>query len=119
MHPATRAIPIHNAAPVAGCGGCLHAASQGPVCRDVPGDPCAAPQLSGPADQVQRLLDALAAALGAAGASRVQALTLQPGEVELTLSVSPHCGGASLADGAFQALRALLPDTDIYVLTAH
>jgi hypothetical protein len=35
--------------------------------------------------------------------------------VELQLAVDPRCGGAELADAAFQTLRRLLPDTDIYV----
>jgi hypothetical protein len=36
--------------------------------------------------------------------------------VELRLAVPTDCGGALLADTAFQTLRGLLPDTDIYVL---
>ena len=48
----------------------------------------------------------------------VRALHVQPGEVELRLAVHRHCGGAELADTAFQTLRGLLPDTDIYVTHA-
>lgn len=119
MHADTFTIPIHPAAPVAGCGACAVAGSGGPACRTVPGERCVAPQLSGPADEVQRLLGALAAALGAESASRVQALVVRPGEVELTLAISLQCGGAALAEQAFQTLRTLLPDTDVYVLPAR
>ena len=126
MHGETRTITIQNAAPeVLGCGHCLHADSAAPVCRTVRGDASEAPQLSGPADEVQRLMAALAPALGfdgesgpRAGAGLVRALKLLPGEVELQLAVGRHCGGATLADSAFETLRGLLPDTDIYVTLA-
>ena len=134
MNQAQRVIPI--ASPVAspaaatGCGDCLHDELQGPICPSLLGQDCAAPQLSGPDDEVRRLMVALAPLLhldaandvagqdahtqyGAAGLLR--ALHVQPGEVELQLNVSRHCGGALLADSAFQTLRGLLPDTDIYV----
>jgi hypothetical protein len=121
MDGAFRTITIHEASPAAGapaCGACLHDAARGPVCRAVLDEPCLAPQLSGPADQLARLMAALVLQLGCApdGAGLVRSLRLQPGEVELRLAVSPHCGGAELADTAFQTLRGLLPDTDIYVL---
>lgn len=121
MDDAFRTIAIHAADPAAGapaCGGCLHDVARGPVCRAMVDQPCQAPQLSGPADQLARLMAALVAALGCApdGAGMVRSLRLQPGEVELRLAVPPHCGGAELADAAFQTLRGLLPDTDIYVL---
>jgi hypothetical protein len=100
------------------CGGCLHSAA-GPVCRTVEGQDCAAPQLSGPPEMLQRVLDALTPALASPGQpveALVHALRLVPGEeAELTLKVAPHCSGADLADRAFQTLRSLLPDTDIYV----
>ena len=61
---------------------------------------------------------ALSAQLGCApdGAGLVRSLRLQPGEVELRLAMPAHCAGAELTDTAFQTLRRLLPDTDIYVL---
>ena len=100
------------------CGACLHSAA-GPVCRVAEGRACLAPQLSGPPEQVQRVMDALELALATPdqpGADLVHALRLVPGEeAELTLNVAPHCSGMDLADRAFQTLRALLPDTDIYV----
>jgi hypothetical protein len=45
----------------------------------------------------------------------IQGLSIRDGEAVLKLAVSPRCGGARLADTAFQTLRRLLPDTDIYV----
>jgi hypothetical protein len=126
MHGETRTITIQNVTPeVSGCGHCLHADSDAPVCRTVRGDASEAPQLSGPADEVQRLMAALAPVLGfdgesgpRAAAGLVRALKLLPGEVELQLAVGRHCGGVTLADSAFEALRSLLPDTDIYVTLA-
>ena len=41
-----------------------------------------------------------------------------PGEVDLRLAVARCHGGAALCDSAFQTLRSLLPDTDIYVIPA-
>jgi hypothetical protein len=63
---------------------------------------------------------ALAPVLGALDTSGlVRALHVADGEVELQLALRADCGGAALADSAFHALRALLPDTDIYVLPAR
>ena len=53
-----------NAAPVSGCGRCLQGEDGEPVCRTVRGDASHAPQLSGPADELQRLMAALAPVLG-------------------------------------------------------
>lgn len=107
-------------APVGGCGGCVHGASDGPVCRSLLGEPCAAPTLTGPADELARLLTALTPVLGTLdGSSLVRSLTVQDGEVELQLALRADCGGAALADSAFQVLRGMLPDTDIYVLPAR
>lgn len=115
-------IPIH-AQPATtgpGCGDCLHSAA-GPVCRSDLGELADRPELSGPADQLQQVLAALDASLalqtggGLMGSGLVRALHLRDGEADLTLAVAPRCGGALLADTAFQTLRRLLPDTDIYV----
>ena len=82
---------------------------------------CGSPRLSGPSAELQRLLAAVEADLAQhiaepAGASGlVQSLRLEVGEAELTLTVAPRCGGQLLADCAFQTLRRMLPDTDIYV----
>lgn len=102
----------------ASCSACVHGRAE-TVCRAVLGQDCIAPELSGPRDQIDRLMSALAGALGfrldAEEAIPVAALHVEPGEVALTLTVAPHCGGAGLAAQAFDTLRALLPDTDIYV----
>ncbi|MBP6899073.1 MAG: hypothetical protein KBC73_03230 [Burkholderiaceae bacterium] len=111
-------IPILPAQASRGCSACVQASS-GPVCRTVLGQACGAPTLSGPGQQLQRLLQALGESLGLPVQGQdnrvVRALHVQDGEVELTLAVAPQCGGAELADTAFQTLRRLLPDTDIYV----
>lgn len=116
-------IPIlaSDAAP-GGCAAC-HTADDGPHCLSLAGQPCLAPQLSGPADELQRLLQALAQRLDfppqAPELGGVRALRVTPGEVELQLAVPPGCGtGAAITDAAFQTLRALLPDTDIYITHA-
>lgn len=108
--------PVHG-----GCSACLDS-EDGPVCRSGPAK-CAAPVLDGPAGEVTRLLAALGPVLGFEpghpGDGGVLGLRVLPGEVELQLAFSPGCGGGSeLADRAFQTLRGLLPDTDIYVLPA-
>jgi hypothetical protein len=126
MHGTSRTITIQNAAPGAsGCGHCLHGDDGEPVCRTLRGDASEAPQINGPADEVQRLMAALAPVLGfadesgpRAGAGLMRALSVLPGEVELQLAVGRHCGGAALADSAFETLRSLLPDTDVYVTLA-
>lgn len=123
MGTAIRTIPIHDSAAHHGCGGCLHDSGT-PVCRESLGEACAAPRLQGRPQDVRRVMAALAPALGFAadaadaGTGVVAFLSVQAGEVDLRLAVGPHCGGALLADAAFQALRALLPDTDIYVSNA-
>lgn len=118
-------IPIKSRAPTVtteGCGACLHSAG-GPVCQsacDVSADH--EPEVSGPTEAVQRLLSALDLALGplrdgsvVSARSVIHSLHLLDGEAELTLAIAPHCGGALLADAAFDTMRRLLPDTDIYV----
>ena len=120
MGSALHTIQIHNADPKPGCGNCLHSAGSGPVCRAALGEACTAPELTGPADELARLLLALTPVLGALETSGlVRALHVQDGEVELQLAVRADCGGAALADDAFHTLRHLLPDTDIYVLPAR
>lgn len=123
MGAALHTIPILPAdgscTPAAGCGGCLHRSGIGPVCREAMGEPCAAPTLTGPVDELARLLTALAPVLGSPeGGGLLRSLTVQDGEVELQLALRADCGGAALADSAFHMLRGLLPDTDIYVKTA-
>lgn len=106
-----------------GCGACLHSAA-GPVCRSAQGARCIAPDLLGPPALIRQVLSELERELAVeadgdlASTGLIHALKLQDGEAELTLGVAPHCGGALLADAAFQTLRRLLPDTDIYVTCA-
>lgn len=122
LHPV---IPIHPATvgvAVRGCEGCMPTAA-GPVCRSFVGPLCDAPAISGPPAEVQRVLGALTRTLGIerglVDSGLLHSLRIEPGEVELTLAVAPRSGGAELADTAFQTLRALLPDTDIYVTHAQ
>ncbi|MDZ7814181.1 MAG: hypothetical protein U5L74_14235 [Ideonella sp.] len=78
-------------------------------------------QCTGPADDVQRVLQSLEATLGplttglSSALAVVQALHLGLDDAELILTVPPHCAGARLSDAAFHALRATLPDRDIYI----
>lgn len=117
-HRTIAILDVEAAAAAPHCGACSHDPARGPMCQSVADAAGQAPQLSGPADQVARLMAALTTALRGApdGAGLVRSLRLQPGEVELRLAVLPHCGGAVLAEAAFQTLRGLLPDTDIFVL---
>jgi hypothetical protein len=120
MSVAARTIPIQPAQPSPGCGRCM-SDGQGERLCGVVLDRCeAAPELSGPPDQVSRVLSALVARTGCApdGSGLVRRLLLREGEADLQLSVASHCGGVALADGAFQALRGLLPDPDIFVTFA-
>jgi hypothetical protein len=98
------------------CGACLDSPA-GPICA--PPQPCGDPELVGPRAEIERLLVALKAGMDGALLSTVLlSLRIEPGEVELRLSVPQRCGGAKLADSAFQTLRRVLPDTDIYVTHA-
>lgn len=107
-----------------GCGACL-SSSAGPVCRATL-CPDAHPQhFEGPPELVRQLVAELDAALAVqrpddpdAATSLVHSLTVGEGEAELKLAVASRCAGAHLVDAAFQALRRLLPDTDIYVSSA-
>lgn len=117
-------IPIVATEPLAqpACGGCVLGTTVA-SCRPVLVRASQPPQLSGPRDELQRLIAGLAAQLGfpanAPESGGVRALRVLPGEVELELAYEPQCGGgAELADAAFRALRGLLPDTDIFVRPA-
>jgi hypothetical protein len=110
--------------PVAeGCGHCLPSAA-GKVCVGDYGQPCARPRLEGDPALLQRVLDALRDVSDAEGnlvdGQRVAALRIAGGEAELTLAFPAGCGQARwLAEDAFQVLRRVLPDTDVYVLHAR
>ena len=83
-----------------------------------------APLLSGDPLKVQRVIGALQAALGEqAGLHQppeawLRELRLAGDEAQLSLAPGLHCCASSLAQAAFETLRDLLPDTDIYVRTA-
>ena len=123
MHHTSLVIPIASEpAAAAGCGDCLHDEERAGACDSLLVQACATPKLSGPGEEVRRLMTALGPLLSVADPSRpsgrsslVRSLQVGPGEVALQLSVAADCGGAALADSAFQALRGLLSDTDIYV----
>ena len=111
----------------AGCGGCLTSDS-GPRCRSqVTGEACAHPQLAGRQELIAQVLRELNrqvvdpdAGRGIVDLQWVQALRIEDGEAELTLSFAAVCGPAKeLAEAAFQTLRRLLPDTDVYVRHLH
>jgi metal-sulfur cluster biosynthetic enzyme len=106
-----------------GCGACL-SSTTGPQCRaHVAGQPCAHPQLAGRMDELLRVMQELNrevvdpdAGRGIVDLQWVKSLRIQDGEAELTLSFAPVCGpGKDLSESAFQTLRRLLPDTDVYV----
>lgn len=113
-----RQIPIHPVSGRSGCTGCA-SSGDGPVCRSTLGEACQAPVLSGPDTELQRLLHGLGQRLGFAPDSPeqggVRALRLGDGEAELHLALPPGCQSLERAEAAFDTLRRLLPDTDIYV----
>ena len=123
MGYAAKTIAIHRATAQPGRGACLHDIGT-PACRATLGEDCAAPRLQGSLPDLRRVMSALGPALGFAadaadaGVGVVVSLSVQPGEVDLCLAAGLHCGGAALVDAAFQTLRGLLPDTDIYVNSA-
>lgn len=104
-----------------GCGACTQG-SEGPVCQfTLPAGDASGPVFEGPDAEVQRLMAALASCLahdGLPAARLVRSLHVRPGEVELTLNIGRKCQGAAMADDAFQVLKGMLPETDIYVLHA-
>ena len=122
MDGAKKTIRIQHTCTAVGCGNCHREPGAAPVCRAALNAAWVAPEFSGPADVVARLMAALASPLGfqpdTAGAGVVRALRVQPGEVELQLAVG-GLRGAELLDLAFRTLRGLLPDTDIYVSPMH
>lgn len=122
--PVSKLIPIHTdtTGASAGCGSCA-ASKASWACGESSFALVLAPTLIGPPDEVQRVMQALVHDLGSAlggegdGTGLVRSLRLdtQIDEAELSLAVPAHCGGGRLADMAFQTLRRLLPNTDIYV----
>ncbi len=84
---------------------------------------CNHTELAGPSDELTRVLGALGRRLGfqpeAPERAGVRALRITPDEVELQLAWPARCGGAEFAETAFDTLRGLLPDTDIYITHVH
>jgi hypothetical protein len=89
------------------------------------GQPWAAPRLSGEPAQVRRVLGALEEAVQSRLGWRLPAGTwlreLRLDEGEAFVAITPELGGACgpSAEVAFDTLRRLLPDTDIYVGAAR
>lgn len=112
------AAPDSPRSPCQACGGGADAVACGVALR---GLPCATPRLEGPPELLQRVLHELGHALDREGGGCVpardfvHALQLRDGEAELRLGVQRDAAGVQLMDAAFQTLRRLLPDTDIYV----
>lgn len=106
----------------AGCGHC-ETGTAGAACQShLGGQPCMAPQLRGAESSLRRVIESLRSVLDpGAGANivdlhLVKALRIEDGEAELDLTFPANCSSArQVAEDAFQALRRLLPDTDIYV----
>ena len=118
-----QSVPAPAAAGSSACGGCLTSA-QGPQCRaHVSGEACTHPDLAGRQELIAQVLGELNRSVVDPDAGRgivdlqwVRGLRIEDGEAELTLSFAPVCGpGKELSESAFQTLRRLLPDTDVYV----
>ena len=86
------------------------------------GQPCLDPEFKGAESSLRRVIESLRDVVDPdAGDSivdlhLVKSLRIEDGEAELTVTFPRGCGNASqIAEDAFQAMRRLLPDTDIYV----
>jgi len=122
IHPAG-AAPVDTGTAATACAGCVPDEGD-PACGDVlGGKPCAAPLLAGRTETLQSALRSLRqVAVHADGSLNivelqlVKSLRIDDGEAELTVTFPLRCGSArQLAEGAFQALRRVLPDTDVFV----
>jgi hypothetical protein len=118
---AIEAIPIlADTAASGGCGHC-HAADAEPACA-VPVRPGTRPVLSGSADELARVEQALQQCpeLGGFGLTSgvIRSIHAEGGEVELLLNVGSCGGGARLVHAVFDHLRQVLLNTDIYVRPA-
>jgi hypothetical protein len=71
--------------------------------------------LSGPPERVSRVLDALQAALGPGSRGWLRELRLSEGEAWVAFAPGLGLSGLVSAERAFEALRRVLPDTDIYI----
>lgn len=120
----TSTIPIQamSSSAAAGCGHCGHGTAAA-ACGSPAGLACDQTELAGPSDQLARVLGVLGRRLGfepeAPERAGVRALRITPDEVELQLAWPARCGGTAFAEAAFDTLRGLLPNTDIYVTHVH
>lgn len=101
------------------CSACGQALAGESACYTPLGEDCLATVLSGPADQLKRVLDALGQRLGFAPdrpeLGGVRGLQIDGDEVVLRLALPTDGSAPARAEAAWDTLRALLPDTDIYV----
>ena len=101
--------------------GCTHPA--GPAGPADPADPAdaPAPRLSGDASRIEPLLARLAPQMQQVFGHPVDAgvwlasLRVSPGQAHLALAPGLACRAGVVAELAFEAMRELLPDTDLYI----
>ena len=113
-------IWMHPAA--GGCSFCA-ASAEGPACTAAADDGgCGTPALTGEPALLARVLQALRSVTARpdgpnlVDAHRVRGLHIGDGEAELALVLGSGCPSQlEVADAAFQVLRRVLPETDVYV----
>lgn len=122
MHHAHIPIQPADAAAGAGCGGCEPGGDAAWHCHAGLGAPCATPQLTGSSELLCLAMASLRLVIdpergrSLVDLQLVQALHVDSDEAKLTVTFPRGCGSAQwLAEEAFQSLRGVLPDTDIYV----
>lgn len=92
-----------------------------PTQAPAPRVPAPAPALSGPASRVEGLLGALGTVMATqfgrpvAPGEWLQALRLADGEAVLRLRRDLGCRTGDIGGAAFETMRRLLPDTDIFI----
>lgn len=118
MHAQT--IPI---ASPPGCGACV---SPQRACVHHPGGAEApAPRLSGDPLRIEQLLARLAPQMDEVFGHPVSpglwlaSLSLSPGQAHLALAPNLACHAGIVAERAFDAMRQVLPDTDLYIGALH
>ena len=123
MEQTASTLWLLDAQPARDCGGCLTTEGT-PVCRSqLAVQACGRPQLAGDDGLLQQVLQALHAGVVDPASGRgivelqwVRTLRIGDGEADLVLGFAPSCGpGRTMTEHAFQTLRRLLPDTDVYV----
>lgn len=121
LHPQT--IPIASPEPAEGCGACARpqrACAHRASAADAP-----PPRLSGDMVRIERLLARLAPQMEEVFGHPVSpgvwldSLSLSPGQAHLALAPNLACHATVVAELAFDAMRQLLPDTDLYIGALH